>query len=58
MDTRIPSKALRAKRRIVLRPVRLVSTNLAGFPYVTQQAVRKMRKQGTGLPVNITTSRR
>lgn len=35
---------------------RLVSTNLAGFLYVTQQAVRQMRTQGTGHIVNITTS--
>jgi NAD(P)-dependent dehydrogenase (short-subunit alcohol dehydrogenase family) len=35
---------------------RLVSTNLAGFLYVTQQAVRQMRTQGAGHVVNITTS--
>ena len=35
---------------------RLVSTNLAGFLYVTQQAVRQMRAQGAGHIVNITTS--
>jgi NAD(P)-dependent dehydrogenase (short-subunit alcohol dehydrogenase family) len=35
---------------------RLVSTNLAGFLYVTQQVVRQMRKQGAGHVVNITTS--
>ena len=35
---------------------RLVSTNLAGFLYVTQQAVRQMRTQGAGHIVNITTS--
>ena len=35
---------------------RLVSTNLAGFLYITQQAVRQMRTQGTGHIVNITTS--
>ena len=28
---------------------RLVSTNLAGFLYVTQHVVRQMRRQGTGL---------
>jgi NAD(P)-dependent dehydrogenase (short-subunit alcohol dehydrogenase family) len=33
-----------------------VSTNLAGFLYVTQQAVRQMRTQGAGHIVNITTS--
>lgn len=35
---------------------RLVSTNLAGFLYVTQQAVRQMRAQEAGHIVNITTS--
>ena len=35
---------------------RLVSTNLAGFLYVTQQVVRQMRKQGAGHIVNISTS--
>ena len=35
---------------------RLVSTNLAGFLYVTQQAVRQMRTQGAGHIVNISTS--
>jgi NAD(P)-dependent dehydrogenase (short-subunit alcohol dehydrogenase family) len=35
---------------------RLVSTNLAGFLYVTQQAVRQMRTQGVGHIVSITTS--
>jgi NAD(P)-dependent dehydrogenase (short-subunit alcohol dehydrogenase family) len=35
---------------------RLVSTNLAGFFYVTQHAVRQMRTQGAGHIVNITTS--
>ncbi|MEO7859228.1 MAG: SDR family oxidoreductase [Nitrospirales bacterium] len=35
---------------------RLVSTNLAGFLYVTQQTVRQMRTQGAGHIVNITTS--
>ena len=35
---------------------RLVSTNLAGFLYVTQHVVRQMRKQGAGHIVNITTS--
>ncbi|TKB89995.1 MAG: SDR family oxidoreductase [Nitrospira sp.] len=35
---------------------RLVSTNLAGFLYVTQQTVRQMRAQGAGHIVNITTS--
>src|SRR5262245_57239483 len=35
---------------------RLVSTNLAGFLYVTQQVVRQMRRQGAGHIVNITTS--
>ena len=34
----------------------LVSTNLAGFLYVTQHVVRQMRKQGAGHIVNITTS--
>jgi NAD(P)-dependent dehydrogenase (short-subunit alcohol dehydrogenase family) len=35
---------------------RLVSTNLAGFLYVTQKAVRQMKQQGTGHVVNITTT--
>jgi NAD(P)-dependent dehydrogenase (short-subunit alcohol dehydrogenase family) len=35
---------------------RLVSTNLAGFFYVTQQAVRHMRRVRSGHIVNITTS--
>lgn len=35
---------------------RLVSTNLTGFLYVTQQVVRQMRQQGTGHVVNITTT--
>lgn len=35
---------------------RLVSTNLAGFLYVTQQVVHQMRTQGAGHIVNITTS--
>jgi NAD(P)-dependent dehydrogenase (short-subunit alcohol dehydrogenase family) len=35
---------------------RLVSTNLAGFLYITQQVVRQMRAQGAGHIVNITTS--
>jgi NAD(P)-dependent dehydrogenase (short-subunit alcohol dehydrogenase family) len=35
---------------------RLVSTNLAGFFYVTQHAVLQMRTQGAGHIVNITTS--
>lgn len=35
---------------------RLVSTNLAGFFYVTQEAVRQMKQQGTGHIVNITTT--
>lgn len=35
---------------------RLVSTNLAGFLYVTQEAVRRMKQQGTGHVVNITTT--
>jgi NAD(P)-dependent dehydrogenase (short-subunit alcohol dehydrogenase family) len=35
---------------------RLVSTNLAGFLYVTQQTVRQMRMQGAGHIVNVTTS--
>lgn len=35
---------------------RLVSTNLTGFFYVTQQAVRQMRHQGSGHIVNITTT--
>ncbi len=35
---------------------RLVSTNLAGFLYVTQEAVRQMTRQGTGHVVNITTT--
>ncbi len=35
---------------------RLVSTNLAGFLYVTQAAVRQMKRQGAGHVVNITTT--
>lgn len=35
---------------------RLVSTNLTGFLYVTQQAVRHMKRQGAGHVVNITTT--
>lgn len=35
---------------------RLVSTNLAGFLYVTQEAVKQMKRQGTGHVVNITTT--
>ncbi len=35
---------------------RLVSTNLAGFLYVTQEAVRVMRQQGTGHVLNVTTT--
>lgn len=35
---------------------RLVSTNLSGFLYVTQAAVRQMIRQGTGHVVNITTT--
>lgn len=35
---------------------RLVSTNLTGFLYVTQEAVRQMRQQGVGHVVNITTT--
>lgn len=35
---------------------RLVSTNLAGFLYVTQEAVRRMKRQGAGHIVNITTT--
>lgn len=35
---------------------RLVGTNLAGFLYITQQAVRHMRQRGTGHIVNITTT--
>jgi NAD(P)-dependent dehydrogenase (short-subunit alcohol dehydrogenase family) len=35
---------------------RLVSTNLAGFLYVTQEAVRQMTRQGIGHIVNITTT--
>jgi NAD(P)-dependent dehydrogenase (short-subunit alcohol dehydrogenase family) len=34
----------------------LIATNLAGFFYVTQQAVEAMEKQGRGHIVNITTS--
>ena len=34
----------------------LVSTNLAGFLYVTQEAVRQMKQQGAGHVVNITTT--
>ena len=35
---------------------RLVSTNLTGFLYVTQEAVRQMKQQGIGHVVNITTT--
>ncbi|MBH0204158.1 MAG: SDR family NAD(P)-dependent oxidoreductase, partial [Nitrospira sp.] len=35
---------------------RLVSTNLTGFLYVTQAAVRQMVRQGAGHVVNITTT--
>ncbi len=35
---------------------RLVSTNLAGFFYVTQQVVRQMKRQRHGHVVNITTT--
>lgn len=35
---------------------RLVSTNLTGFLYVTQEAVLQMRRQGIGHVVNITTT--
>ncbi len=35
---------------------RLVATNLTGFLYVTQQAVRQMKRQGAGHVVNITTT--
>jgi NAD(P)-dependent dehydrogenase (short-subunit alcohol dehydrogenase family) len=35
---------------------RLVSTNLTGFLYVTQEVVRQMRQQGVGHVVNITTT--
>jgi len=35
---------------------RLVSTNLTGFLYVTQEAVRQMKQQGAGHVVNITTT--
>lgn len=35
---------------------RLVGTNLAGFLYITQQAVRHMRQRGAGHIVNITTT--
>ena len=35
---------------------RLVSTNLAGFLYVTQEVVRQMKQQGIGHVVNITTT--
>ena len=35
---------------------RLVSTNLAGFLYMTQEAVRQMQRQGAGHVVNITTT--
>jgi NAD(P)-dependent dehydrogenase (short-subunit alcohol dehydrogenase family) len=35
---------------------RLVSTNLSGFLYVTQEAVRQMKRQGAGHVVNITTT--
>jgi len=34
----------------------MIATNLAGFFYVTQQAVEAMEKQGSGHIVNITTS--
>ncbi len=35
---------------------RLVATNLTGFLYVTQQAVRQRKQQGAGHVVNITTT--
>ena len=35
---------------------RLVSTNLTGFLYVTQEGVRRMKRQRTGHVVNITTT--
>jgi NAD(P)-dependent dehydrogenase (short-subunit alcohol dehydrogenase family) len=35
---------------------RLVSTNLTGFLYVTQEAVRQMKQQGIGHVVNVTTT--
>jgi NAD(P)-dependent dehydrogenase (short-subunit alcohol dehydrogenase family) len=35
---------------------RLVSTNLTGFFYVSQRAVRQMKQQGAGHVVNITTT--
>lgn len=35
---------------------RLVSTNLTGFLYVTQEAVRQMKRQGAGHVVTITTT--
>lgn len=35
---------------------RLVSTNLAGFLYVTQEVVRQMKRQGAGHVVTITTT--
>lgn len=35
---------------------RLVSTNLSGFLYVTQAAVRQMKRQGSGHVINITTT--
>lgn len=35
---------------------RLVATNLTGFFYVTQEAVRQMEQQGSGHVVNITTT--
>lgn len=35
---------------------RLVSTNLTGFLYVTQEAVKRMKQQGTGHVVTITTT--
>lgn len=35
---------------------RLVSTNLTGFLYITQEAVRQMKRQGAGHVVTITTT--
>jgi NAD(P)-dependent dehydrogenase (short-subunit alcohol dehydrogenase family) len=35
---------------------RVVSTNLAGFFYVSQQAVRRMRQNGGGQIINISTT--
>jgi len=35
---------------------RVVGTNLAGFFYVTQEAVRRMRKQGGGQVINLSTT--